>query len=357
MKAREWINRAIINNGPLKTYIFVLFLFIALSLVFTYPLVLSMTSAFPGAGDIPQMAWYFWLTSKMNVLSGGFHTTYIFYPDGIEMISLGTAYNQLLSLVMVPLMGSTLTLNILYLSAFILSGFGAYLLARHVTRDDAASVIAGIIYTFAPYHFAHAYAGHLGSVTMQWIPFCTLFLVKMFEEKKLSYAILASIFFILVAMSDLQYMVFMGIFVILFIIYGLLNRSIKANKNTLALIIIFGIISFIGILPLTFNLISASLSPHNYLTPDSDEAKFFSNDLLSFFVPAYFHPILGGLATSLFYKNTAAGNLTPWEITSYIGISVLLLSLYAAFKDTGKKYLFWAQTFLRDKSCLLLLLL
>ena len=180
----------------IKKYLLILLLFTVLSIVMTYPLAVSMSSRLPGSGDITQMVWYFWMTgemlSKIGAVSGIFHTFYIFYPSGIQMIPFGTAYNQILALIIVPLLGSTATCNILYLSAFIISGIGAYALARHITGNDAASVIAGIVYTFAPFHFAHAFAGHLGSVTMQWIPFCALFIMRTFEKKDLKDAVIAA---------------------------------------------------------------------------------------------------------------------------------------------------------------------
>jgi hypothetical protein len=346
MKDKFLTNKFLNFITSIKIYLLVLVLFSVLTFVLTYPLIFSISSSLPGAGDITQMVWYFWITgemlSKIWAGSGIFHTIYIFYPAGIQMIPFGTAYNQILALIIVPVIGSTATCNILYLSAFIIGGIGAYALSRHITGNDAASVVAGIVYTFAPFHFAHAYAGHLGSVTMQWIPFCALFIMRTFERKDLKDAAIAACFFILVSMSDLQYMVFMGLFVMLYILYGLLTGTIRPEKKTVTLVIVFGVICLIGVLPLTYSMISTTLSNDNYLSPDVGTTKFFSNDLLSFFVPAYFHPVFGQLATTLFYDRSPVGQVTPWEITTYAGICVLILSIYAVFKDRSRGPMFWA---------------
>ena len=48
-----------------------------------------------------------------------------------------------------------LAVNVTNLAAFVLTALGACLLARHLTRSLAAGVVAGLIFAFAPYRFAH----------------------------------------------------------------------------------------------------------------------------------------------------------------------------------------------------------
>ncbi len=325
-------------------YLMILFLYSLITLLMTYPLVLTAFSNYPGSIDIYASLWRSAYTGQFitQLISTGRsgYTNYIFYPAGIQVIPFFSAYNQFLSMVMAPLFGDVLTINILYISAFILSAYGAYLLAYHITKDNVASFISGIVFSFAPYHFAHAFVGHFGALTMQWIPFCALFLVKTFENKKPGDAILAAIFFILVAMSDLQYMVYMGMFVILFVLYGTATGSIKPDKRTFQLIMIFGVISLIGVLPFTIDMITPALSGDNYLDAGS-QAMYYSNDLFSFFIPSYLHPIVGNIVTGIFYNHSQTGASTPWEMTAYAGVVVLLLSLYGAIFAKTAQSRFW----------------
>lgn len=333
-----------LSNYLINKYVLILAFYSLLTSLMTYPLIIKAFSHLPGGIDIYVFIWRFYYTgqfiSQLSSLGQVGYTNYIFYPDGIQVIPFFSAYNQLLSLLMAPLFSFIFTCNILYLSSFILSAFGAYLLVYHITKDEAASLISGIVFSFAPYHFAHAFAGHLGAVTMQWIPFCALFVIKMFENKKIGDAFLASIFFILVAMSDLQYMVFIGMFIILYILYGIVTGSIKLDKRSTFLIVFFSIVSLIGVLPLTLEIITATLSSDNYIDAGS-QAKYFSNDLFSFFIPANFNPVLGNIMTDIFHSISWTSALTQWEMTAYIGMCVLLLSIYAAVKDKNKLSEFW----------------
>jgi len=340
-----WKKERIPEPGLLPTYLIVLVIFSFLALVLTYPLCFEAFSRFPGSTDIYVYIWQFWYTNNFIIhasdINSIFYTTYLFYPNGTPVIALFTVYNQLLSLLLIPLIGSVLTCNIIVISTFILSGFGAYLLCRHITKDDTASVIAGIVYTFAPYHFDHAYTGHLGAITMQWIPFCALFIIKMFEERKLRDSVIAALFFILVAMSDQQYAVFMGVFVGLFIIYQfLVVRSMKFDRKDVMLLLVFGILSLIVVVLLNYGNIMAVMSGDNYLKPVAGEAAAYSVDLLNFVIPSVNHPLVGSMVNDYYYAN-ANGDKNTWEGVAFIGFSVLLLVIYASVRARSADCLFW----------------
>ena len=62
--------------------------------------------------------------------------------------------------------------NVVFLLGMAFSGWSAWLLARHVTGDAAASLFAGVLYAFVPWRFAQ-----LPHINMQWGGFlCLLFL-------------------------------------------------------------------------------------------------------------------------------------------------------------------------------------
>ncbi|RXA19944.1 hypothetical protein EQO05_07305 [Methanosarcina sp. MSH10X1] len=101
--------------------------------------------------------------------------------------------------------------TILWLLTFIIGAAGAYLLVKYLTDNKYAAFIAGIVFAFSPYHFSRGLC-FFGAATIQWIPFCALFLMKTVKEGGTKNSVIAGIFFVLVAMSDLQYLIFMGIF-------------------------------------------------------------------------------------------------------------------------------------------------
>ncbi len=187
-------------------------LYIILTIILTYPIILNMTTSILGSGgDDRQVLNYLWY-AKQALLSPNpnmtfSYTNYIFYPYGIHISLLMSPFNQLLGIPLQELFGLPATYNIIWLLSFVLGGFGTYLLVKYLTGNEIAAFFSGIVFAFAPYHFAHA-LGHMGATTIEWIPFCALYLIKMVREKGMKNYILAAVFFILVAASDLQYMIF-----------------------------------------------------------------------------------------------------------------------------------------------------
>jgi len=137
------------------------------------------------------------------------------------------------------------------------------------------------------------------------------------------------VFFILVAMSDMQYMMFTGIFVGLLVLYELFTE-IKKDKDyfhtishTVSKYIVFLAVVAIGILPLFINDIVVSSSKQNFLKPNPYEAITYSTDLLSFFLPSISHSLFGDLVRPIY--NNFSGNAT--EHTTFIGYTILILTV------------------------------
>lgn len=318
-----------------------------LTALLTYPVVFKVGTHIPGEGDAFQWMFSLWHTGyalahpDITTLN---HNNLLFYPNGISIMPFSSAFNQLLYLMMSPFWELHVIYTILWLLTFIAGALGAYLLVKYLTGNDYAAFVSGIIFAFTPYHFVHA-LGHLGATTIEWIPFCALYLMKIFREGGTKNSILAGIFFILVAMSDLQYMVFMGLFAMLLCLYELYwllaNEKIKTRAMIETLIrkyLPFGLVSFAGILPFTISDILVAASESNFLKPNPMEAVIYSTDLLSFFLPCRLHPFFGDLVTPI-YSNFS-GNFS--EHTTYIGYAVLLLSVFVFLKlRSNKEVKFW----------------
>lgn len=315
--------------------------YIVSTIVLTYPVIFKIRTHIAGGGDAFYYLWMFWYT-KVAILDQNLvtsYTSYIFYPDGVHLIPFFTAFNQLLSIPLQYLFGQVVTYNILWLLSFVLGGYGTYLLVGHLTNNKTAAIIAGMIFAFSPYHYAHG-LGHMGATTIQWIPFCVLYLMRMTQEKTLKNSIYAAVFFILVSMSDLQYIVYMGFFVGLLFIYNIFSevksgtdadlmtlfKSTMLLRPILTKYILFSIISLIGILPFTYDMIKTALSGNNFLKPDISESIYYSADLVGFFVPSSLHPLFGDWLGTNVYK-FFTGNIA--ENTTFIGFTVLFLSIFA----------------------------
>lgn len=158
-------------------------LYVAATLVLTWPLAAGLTRDLPGdLGDSLLNCWIIgWGADHMlRFLSGDLRafTSYwnanIFYPTPL---ALGFSEHLTpLALQALPVYAATgnlvLCYNLLFLSAFVLSGLGMYLLVRDITRNPLAAFAAGLLFAFAPYRYAQIW--HLQVMTSQWMPFALL---------------------------------------------------------------------------------------------------------------------------------------------------------------------------------------
>ena len=62
-----------------------------------------------------------------------------------------------------------LVYNLLFLSTFVLSGLGTFLLVRELTKRPRAAFVAGLAFAFAPYRISQF--SHLQVLSAQWMPF------------------------------------------------------------------------------------------------------------------------------------------------------------------------------------------
>jgi hypothetical protein len=329
------ISRKIEKRTIVKNFIIVS-AFTLLTILLTYPVAFTTGNQIPGGGDTFQWMHSLWYTNYAIFhpeITSLHYINMIFYPTGIPIMPFTSAFNQIITILLLPLCQIQVIYSFLWLLSFILAAFGAFLLVRYLTQNDYAAFLSGIIFAFTPFHLVHG-LGHMGATTIQWIPFCALFFMKVFREGGIKNCIIAGIFYILVAMSDMQYMIFMGIFIAVLFLYEHFislqeNKgvNIETHKSILIKYLIIGIVAFSIILPLTITDIQTATSGNNFLKPNPLEAVTYSTDLLSFFLPSPIHPIFGAMVNPIYHNFT--GNNS--EHTTYIGYTVLFLSIFALF--------------------------
>src|SRR4030042_2919599 len=109
--------------------------------------------------------------------------------------------------------------NILFFLSFVLSGFGAYLLAYYFTRSKPASLVAGVIFAFSPFHMHNSLSTNVGTMHQEWLPFFGLYLFKFFEDLSFKNFSLVGLFLILIGMAEHQMLAFTALFILFFLIY------------------------------------------------------------------------------------------------------------------------------------------
>jgi hypothetical protein len=324
----------------------VLAVYTVLTFVLFYPFsILHMGNQLIGnTADSYQGLWdLWWMRHSTLSLSNPYITSFIYYPYGANLYA--HTLSPAAGLLTIPFQlagGVVFSFNLIILASFVLGGYGAYRLAKHITHDKLASFFAGAAFSFSTYHFAKS-LGDMNLATIQWIPFYILFLIKMRQEKSLKNIGAALVFLALTAfMADLQYVLFIAIFTIIYVLYELaFNRQqiLGFLKRFTIMIAAFSAIIVAVFEPL---IVGWFTGQYSYAKSTAAFSAATSGDLLGFFTPSQFNPIFAPAVHGI--NQTFTTTIAyPLEGNTYLGYVVLALTVYAIIK-VRKEIKFWLLT-------------
>ncbi|MEK7610868.1 MAG: hypothetical protein AAB486_00660, partial [Patescibacteria group bacterium] len=173
------------RGKTLKLYLTAGLFYFSLAVLFTYPLILRLTThGFGVDEDSPYHLWHnWWLYFSLFVQhTNPLYTNYIFSPQTIPLLYDANAF--VFAALTLPLQFITknvvLSSNLIFLLSFILSGLSMMTLARFVLKEkpfaNLVAVFSGFAFSFSPYVLAQATDGHTNLITVWIIPLYTLFL-------------------------------------------------------------------------------------------------------------------------------------------------------------------------------------
>lgn len=116
-----------------------------------------------------------------------------------------------------------LAYNLLFLSTFVLSGLGLFLLVREWTGRPAAAFVAGLIFAFAPYRIGQF--SHLQVLSAQWMPFVLFGLARYFAAGGWRPLALAATALVLNNLSCGYYLLYFAPFAGLYIAWEVSRRA------------------------------------------------------------------------------------------------------------------------------------
>jgi hypothetical protein len=217
-----------IRHIILTIFIAVVF-YLILSFVLTYPIGFNLNSgALEWKGDVALCVWNLWWVNKsiVELHISPFYTDYIFYPTGVNLSYHSFSfYNTLLGIPLIQIFGLIPSYILLIILTFFIAGLGAFLLSRNEGLGITASLAAGFIYGFSPYHLGEF--GRIDSTSIHWIPFAVLFMLRIFRGGRLLDGVMAGIFLGLVALCSWYYAIFAILMFFCISFYTLFHR----NKN------------------------------------------------------------------------------------------------------------------------------
>ncbi len=206
--------------------------YLLLTLIFTWPLVLNLTTAIPGDSfDGWQNYWNQWWLAQALVdrLVSPLYTDILYAPTGVTLYF--HTLNPLNGLITLPIQwvsGLILAYNAVVFISWVLAGYGMFLLARWVlgVRSPAAvwaAWLAGLVYTLSPFHMAHL-LGHMQVMSLQWLPFYLLYLLRAMRQSRdgrpwLRSALLAGLFLVFNGLSDWYFVLYLFLFTGLVIVW------------------------------------------------------------------------------------------------------------------------------------------
>jgi hypothetical protein len=253
---RDWQElKSLFTNDQLNSragHLVVFCTYLILTILLTWPLVLHMGSIPSGDGYIYVHS--FWLFKKALLAAGNpFHTDYIFYPEGVNLVFNGGVFSSfLMTLPATLLWGIPEAINCSHVISFTLSGYFVFLLCLEMTASPAASFLAGVIYAFNPYHFSH-FPSQLNLSELEWLPLYLLLLKRALDRKELRWPVLGGICAVACMLTDSIQMivvVFMSAIVILWQIT--FARKESGGKDN-----VFGMVCRLALMLLVFAITSS----------------------------------------------------------------------------------------------------
>jgi len=329
----------------------IILFFTVLTIILTWPSAWHFFSAVPSSGSdtmqVVGVAGY-----KANLLSdqGIIKGTFELIKRSEFNITTLYAYFQLI-------FGRVIGYNLLFFASFVLSGLGAYLLSFYFTKSKPASLIAGIIFAFSPFHIHNSLSTNVGTMHQEWLPFFVLYLFKYFDpvrnkgdksremneeqngqSKVVSNGVdnlslknfsIAAFFLFLIAFTEHQLLAFTAVFIIFFLVYKLIVQPKTFLRPKLWIYV--GVSA--AVLSILFFFMFRSLftiagSENNYLDAGLKSAVKYSNDSLAILIPPNFHSLWPESFPKV--RNEFERNADS-DFSAYAGYAVLLLALLGVF--------------------------
>ncbi|HET7034531.1 MAG TPA: hypothetical protein VFI42_02510 [Thermomicrobiaceae bacterium] len=229
--------------SPAAVAVAVAVLFLAFSVLMTWPLPAGMAHQLVSDGDPAFQTWTLaWDFHAFTTNPRGVFDANIFYPYHNTLAYSDHLFGQ--AAVIAPLLAATgnaiLADNVSLLLAFAASGFAMYLLVLDLTGNHAAGVVAGFAYAFAPMRLAHI--EHLHLISAQWLPLAVLTARRALRGNSGRWAAALGLVVVLQGLFGIYYFYFLivllGMVVATFLIWRHGGRDLTAvGKVTLACLV------------------------------------------------------------------------------------------------------------------------
>lgn len=185
----------------------------AIAVVFTWPLVASIGTAMPGwpADNFAFLYKIWWFRTALTHGQWPLLDPNSYAPFGFDLAQgEPTLTNTLPGAFIGVLSNDVVAYNLLILVSFVISGLGAYLLVREITKNRNAALLSAVAFAFCGYRMAQI-AGHLQLTGTGWIALSFYFLERTLKTHKIRDGALLGLMLSLTALTAWYYAYMVGL--------------------------------------------------------------------------------------------------------------------------------------------------
>lgn len=252
------------QNGERKVTageVFLVFVgFALLTMAYFKPMVLDPGAVWSVGRDFFQNTWNLWWVD--HAIQEGkplLETDRLFAPEGTSLAMHTISFtNSLPGVVLQQGLGLSLgvTHTVLFLSAFVLSGFGGWALLRYLTGSPIGAFAGGVLYAFNPYHTAMI--TQLNNVQFQWLPLFLLGAMWIVDKKSNRAVLFTAVMLALCGYTDWYQPILAGLAALVLVL-----SRVRGKKNPRDLgiwirlgvaAVLAGLLMLPGILPVLAHL-------------------------------------------------------------------------------------------------------
>ena len=268
------------SPGLADSSVFAFLLYVALTVALTWPLVTGLTHDVPGDfGDPLFSSWV--LAWDATHLGHGWWSANIFAPHPLSLAYSEHYLPQALQAW--PIYAATknpiLAYNLLFLSTFVLSGLGMFLLGRELTGNATAGLVAGLAFAFTPYRIASI--PHLQVLSSAWMPFVLFGFRRHFATGRVRPLAGATLAWIAQNLSCGYYLLFFSPVVVLYLAWELIARGLWKDPRALWPVAAAGAVVLAATVP--FLLPYLELRQLGFNARSLAETRKFSADVFAYF--------------------------------------------------------------------------
>lgn len=310
--------------------------YLVVAITSTWPLALGLAKDVPSdLGDPLLNAWILsWdaeqlrrlFTGDLSVLIRWFNGN-IFYPapDSLAYSEHLIAQGVQIFPVYLVTRNPILCYNLLFLSTYVLSGLGTYLLVRELTGDRRAAFVAGLIFAFVPYRIPQT--PHLQVLSSQWMPFTFYGFTRYLNTGRRQALAGGAVALLLQSLSCGYYLIYFSPFAAGYVLWELARRKRLGDRR--ALINFAVAATAVGAAVTPFLIPYARVQSTLQLARSIEEVSVYSADVYAYLTAFPTERLWGPL---LRVMPRAEGELFMGAVPLLLGLGALGLTVLRAWR-------------------------